>query len=268
MGNETNESIANSLEANEKLLPYMPYLLQDLWALGSSIDKIILAISELQLSNSNIKVLDLGCGKGAVSIKVASKFGFNVDGIDAMKKFLKDARCKAREYGVSHFCNFIEDDIIDYTKMEHDYDIVILASLGGIFGSNSQTIEILRNQIKSGGFILIDDGYLKKGNSINRKGYEYYRNYETTLAELSVFNDQLISQISTTDISREINNEYLELIGNRIKELSIKNPQLEKDLHNYLDVQKEECEILDIEIEGMLWVLKIKLIQYPHLYYY
>jgi 2-polyprenyl-3-methyl-5-hydroxy-6-metoxy-1,4-benzoquinol methylase len=70
------------------MLPYIPYLLQDLWALGSSVEIILKVIKELELPKS-AKVLDLGCGKGAVSIQIASRFGFHVTGIDAMEHFFR-----------------------------------------------------------------------------------------------------------------------------------------------------------------------------------
>ena len=41
MMNESGQSVADSLETNVNMLSFMPYLLQDLWALGCSIDQII-----------------------------------------------------------------------------------------------------------------------------------------------------------------------------------------------------------------------------------
>lgn len=111
MSGRTEQSVANTLEVDKRLLPYMPFLLQDLWALGSSIDYIIDVVAGLNLPYDQTKVLDLGCGKGAVSIRIASKFGFQVVGIDAMTVFLEDARKKAMDYNVSHLCRFINQDI-------------------------------------------------------------------------------------------------------------------------------------------------------------
>ncbi len=89
-----------------------------------------------------------------------------------------------------------------------------------------------------------------------RKGYEHYRNYEKTVQELTFFNDRLFTEISTTEVSRKINDEYLKVIENRCMKLINQNPELEKDLKNYFDLQREECDILNSELEGMLWVLK------------
>ncbi len=180
MNDKSQKSVANSLEVEEHLLQHMPYLLQDLWALGSSVDQILDLIGTLPLSSDSVKVLDLGCGKGAVSVKIASNFGFDVVGVDAMTEFLKDAYKKSSEYQVSNLCAFIEQDILTYMIEKHSFDIVILASIGGVLGSNEDTIKKLRTQVRSGGYILIDDGYLKRGEVLRRKGYEHCRNYKKT----------------------------------------------------------------------------------------
>ena len=256
MRDTLQQSVADALEVDKKLLPYMSYLLQDLWALGSSVDQILHLLSTLPLSPDTAKALDLGCGKGAVSIQIAWKFGFDVVGVDAMPEFLKDAHKKSSEYQVSDLCTFIEQDILTYVIDEHDFDAVILASLGGIFGSNRNTIKKLRTQVRPGGYIVIDDGYLKRREVLSRKGYGHYRNYEKTVEELTVFNDRLFTQIPTTEVSIKINDEFLKAIENRSIELVAQYPELEKDINSYLDVQRKECDILNSELEGMIWVLK------------
>ncbi|MEN8194738.1 MAG: class I SAM-dependent methyltransferase, partial [Bacteroidota bacterium] len=232
------------------------YLLQDLWALGSSVDQIIDAVDTFNLHTPSVKILDLGCGKGALSVRLASKYRLKVVGIDAIPEFLDYAIEKAVEYNVSHLCEFIEDDILEFTSVEHDFDIVILASLGGIFGSLKDTIERLRSQVNQNGYVIIDDGFLKNKDILNRKGYSHYCNYKNSIKELMSFNDILIEEINTNEVSKEINHEYLEVIEKRSKELIDKHPELEKDLNEYIQLQKEECEIIETEIEGTIWVLR------------
>ncbi|RQV98859.1 MAG: class I SAM-dependent methyltransferase, partial [Calditrichaeota bacterium] len=92
MTNQSEKSLLNSLEVEKKLLPHMPFMLQDLWGLGSSVDEILEMTRTLHLDSGNTRVLDLGCGKGAVSVQLASNFGFRVTGIDVMPAFLEEAR--------------------------------------------------------------------------------------------------------------------------------------------------------------------------------
>lgn len=255
MNDELKKSVANSMETETKMLPYLPYLIQDLWVLGSAIDQILSGIESLKLPNDTT-VLDLCCGKGGVSVQIAQKFGFKVTGVDVMSEFLDIAKNKASEYQVSHLCEFIRQDVHGYVKNPHHFDLVILGAAGSVFGSIKSTIGILRSQVKQNGFIFLDDGYLKNVDRIDRKGYEYCLNYKDSKVALLSYNDKIIAEINTSEVSQSINYEYQRLIEKRGAELVIKHPELEKDIRKYINEQKEECDILDSEIEGMLWIIQ------------
>ncbi|MBA4311776.1 MAG: hypothetical protein C0417_04005 [Chlorobiaceae bacterium] len=252
----SEKSIADSLEVNKRLLPHMPFLLQDLWVLGSSADQIIEVVGSLKSLSPLKKILDIGCGKGAVSIQLVARYGFQAVGIDAMSPFLEEAEKKGSERNVSHLCQFINQDIREYVSNDHDYDLVILAALGGIFGSFQNTIAKMRTQVHSGGFMIIDDGYLKKGNHLNRKSYGHYKNYDNTIWELTFFGDRIINQVDTSEVSKNINREYLDLIKRRGEELISKHRELKKDINDYIRLQEEECDVLENDIEGALWVIR------------
>ncbi|MBD3378333.1 methyltransferase domain-containing protein [candidate division KSB1 bacterium] len=255
MTSKTNDSIAESLEVHESLLPLMPELLQDLWALGCSLSTILDMLARHSLSPS-MHVLDLGCGKGAVSISIARQFGCKVDGIDAFEPFIAIAREKALEYQVQQFCQFIRADIRDFCQEKHDYDVVILASLGGILGTWPQTIEQLRNQVHSGGVILIDDGFLKNIDKSSRKGYEHYRPHDQTLKALTCFGDQVIDEQDTSDLSAEINKEYLEKMQKRSNLLIQQHPEFESACKKYIQDQADECDFLDHHVAGTAWLIR------------
>lgn len=64
------EKLVKSLTAEyAELIPYLPYLLQDLWELGTSPKAIIDMIQKHIKVSEKTKVLDLACGKGAASIQ-------------------------------------------------------------------------------------------------------------------------------------------------------------------------------------------------------
>jgi len=256
MADHTEQSIADSLEADKSLLPHMPFLLQDLWAMGSSVEYILDILGAAGFSPEKTHILDLGCGKGAVSVQAASRFGFRATGVDAMEAFLEIAREKSREYDVSHLCSFIKKDITEYVSGEHEFDLVILASLGGILGTLSETVARLRTQVRSGGYIFIDDGYLRNANSMNRKGYEHYRNHADSIKELTVNNDLVVKEVNTTEYSSKINADYLNVIEQRAQELVERYPDLKDKIQTFVKLQAEECKVLNDHLEGVLWLIQ------------
>ena len=60
MSDRINNTIAESLEVDNLLLPYMPFLLQNLWALGSSLDLIIEMVEDINFPVKTIRVLGSG----------------------------------------------------------------------------------------------------------------------------------------------------------------------------------------------------------------
>ena len=256
MSINTKQSISDSLEVDPLLLPHIPFLLQDLWALGSSVDLIIDVLKPLNLEASQTTALDLGCGKGAVSVQLTLQFGFHVLGIDAMLPFLEDAITKARSYNVTHLCKFEQQDIHKYILDDHQFDIVIFASLGGLLGTFQETIGKVRHQVRHGGYIIIDDGYLKKGDRFHRKRYEHYRNHSETIRELTTFGDCILNEISTTELSELINKEYLQAIEKRGRELVACKPELKSFVDEYVSLQVEECQVIAEKIEGALWLIQ------------
>jgi len=257
MSENVPESVADSLETDSSLLPYMPFLLQDLWALGTDVESIIRAIDSLGLtSSSQLNVLDLGCGKGALSIRIAMRFGYRVFGIDAMAPFIEDAIDKSRQHNVFHLCTFKQQDIFQFLKTGPQFDMVIFASLGGLLGTFQETVRKLRQQVRDGGYIFIDDGYLKKGDRLNRKGYAHYRNHDKTVEELTCYGDRLIDEISTAEATERINKDYLQIIRKRGKELVKLKPELKSTIESYIALQVEECRIIEEETEGALWVIR------------
>jgi len=114
-------------------------------------------------------------------------------------------------------------------------------------------LETIKTLLKN---YALDDGYLKNRKVLNRKGFEHYRNHKKTVQELIVFNDRLFVEIPTTEVNREICDEYLRVIEKRAIELIEKHPDLKNNLKSYLALQKEECDILKNELEGVIWVIK------------
>ena len=128
------ESVVTAMDGSEsKLFPFLPYIFQDLWEIGASPEVIIELVHKHTKNHSDLKVLDLGCGKGAVSIKLANEFKCKCVGIDAVKKFIKEANEKAKEFGVDDFCRFEVADIREKVKELTHFDIIILGAIGPVF---------------------------------------------------------------------------------------------------------------------------------------
>src|SRR4030042_3477142 len=164
---ELKKSILESLDAFEAdLFPYIPYILQDLWEIGAD-PSIMLALIKDNITRKKLKILDLGCGKSAVSIYIARHIDCTVKGIDGLSAFIESAKDYAEKFNVHDKCNFVVGDIRIMIKNIKGFDVVILGAIGPVIGNLQTTLEIISKSLNREGYVLLDDGYIADESQVN-----------------------------------------------------------------------------------------------------
>lgn len=253
------KEVAASLETTPEVLPFIPELLTDLWELGSFPERIVEILRMVKLPPKTTRVLDLGCGKGAVSITLAKELGFQCLGIDAFAPFLKAAEKIAAEKGFSGMCRFEFGDIREAVKTARNFDVVVLASVGSPWGMLDQTVGTLRRTVRPGGYLLIDEGFLAESAKNDQANYEYLVPHGLALKQLTAHGDRLLREviIPTAEL-QAMNNRYTELIRQRAAQLTKRHPEAADLLWEYVQNQERECEILESTYVGAIWLLQIE----------
>lgn len=253
------ESVLSAMDcADRDILTYLPYILQDFWEIGSDPDVIINLIKKHLSNTYNPKVLDLGCGKGAVSIKIAKHLNCECYGIDAIPEFISYSASKAEEYGVGDWCRFEVGDIREKVKNLGKYDVIILGAIGQVFGNYVETLSILNNNLNDGGIIIIDDGYIENESCFKHEHVFSKIELKNQMSEAGM---QLIDEvIASGDESAPANydTEYNNLVK-RCQELSIKYPNKAEIFSSYCNQQKIEYEFMKTEIKCATMVVKRKI---------
>lgn len=104
--------------------------------------------------------------------------------------------------------------------------------------------------------MVIDDGYLKNEESVDRAGYSHYTSHDSTIRLLLSHGDKLISEINTDEETKNINSEYLKLIKTRAKEIIDEEPTAEKMITEYIRGQEEECKFINENVSGAAWLIQ------------
>lgn len=246
------DKLAKSLSAEStELIPYLPYLLQDLWELGSSPQDILELITRHLHVAEQTWILDLACGKGAVSVYLARELGCRVKGIDLISEFIAVAAQKAQEFGVGDLCEFVVGDITETVEMERDYDLVIYGAVGDVLGDWRTTITLLKKTVKKGGYIIIDDAY----------GYDQSDpKYLTREQWLNLFREagvRLIDEkICSEDELGKLTAAQQALITKRANELKQRIPEKADLFDSYIQSQQVECDELRNDISGVTFLLQ------------
>lgn len=253
---DIDKCVIESLDGDDiDLLPFIPYILQDIREIGADPKEINHLIKNNIQNIKELKVVDLGCGKGAISVAIAKAFGCTVYGIDAIPQFIDSAKEYAKEQGVEQLCRFIVGDIRLLVSELCSYDIAVLGAIGSVFGNEYDTFSKVRKVLNPRGYLIIDHGYLPNGSSLNYEKCcfqsDFYKHIEHAGFEI------IEERIMVSDNIEESNTVIFNAIEKRVNELIQKFPEHQKILNEYITAQKDENKILENELDCGTWLLKL-----------
>lgn len=239
MKNSKKEAFQSSLDlTSDELEGYIPELLQGLWELGSMPEYIIELIDRNGLGE-NKHIIDLGCGKGAVLVKLAKQFDISAVGVDLVPEFIEEANRYAEAGGVADKVTFKTEDIQDTLKACAKQDILIYGYDSEVLGDLTDTLKELTKCIKADGYImlefmfaaqvaegLVDEDGMK--NSIEQSGL------------------RILDRIDwDKDALKQSNVRNTEIITANVERLIFQNPDKEAIFREYLENQIDECEEME-----------------------
>jgi len=240
------ESVVRAMDgADTALFPFLPYIFQDIWEIGSSPEVVTRLIQAHCRDYSNLRLLDLGCGKGAVSIRAAAALRCRCLGIDAVEAFVAEARAKAAEYDVDSLCQFEVGDIREKISSLSGFDVIVLGSIGPVFGDYLATLTTLSRCLKPDGTFIIDDGYFEDDSPhthpmIGKKGEIRRQIKEAGMTLVDEF-------IFRGDEIEESDEDLFAKLKARCFELAAQYPGQKKLFLDYIKRQVEENKILETE---------------------
>jgi len=252
---ELNREIARSLEATPELLPFLPKLLADVWALGSSVEIIVDLLRQVGINDSG-RVFDVGCGKGAAAVSLAKENGCHVYGIDGFEPFIAEARTRARDAGVAELCTFECGDMREAVLHARDYDAAIYAAHSSELAGRP-CVEVLRQCVRHGGYILIDDGFLADGVDSTPPGYEGLLPRDGIVAALTAHGDRVVREVTQSPETWHADeNRIVDSIRRRAETLAVLHPQAAGPINEYVRLQEREYATLKAIHIPATWLLQ------------
>jgi cyclopropane fatty-acyl-phospholipid synthase-like methyltransferase len=246
-----DESVAMAMECQDvALVPFLPYILQDFWEIGTP-PKIVMHFIQKHCRNySMLHVLDLGCGKGAVSVQLADVLKCHCYGIDVIPEFIETSKEKAWEYGVETLCQFEVGDIRWKIDTLGTFDVIVLGAIGQVFGNYCTTLTRLLKHLTAEGIIIINDGYIDDSSTFQHHGI---LSHQELLNQIGQTGMELIDEY----IGKPTNSaEEFENLQKRCKELMTISPEKTDLFENYIQIQAAEYNILENEIICSIMVIK------------
>ena len=247
--------VAAALDATPDLVPHLAELLADLWELGSSPPLIASWLGELGLPPGTTRVLDLGCGKGAVSLTLARDLGFHVHGVDLYEPFDREARHRAAEWGLTSLCRFEGGDLREVVRTAEGYDVVVYASVGAL-GRLDDCVRALRGCVRGGGYLLIENGYLAPG-AAPAAGSGNLADHDESHRRLTAHGDALLREQALDPAEmRAIDERYIRSISARAEALAKARPADADLVRGYVERQRGAASAWERSSVSATWLLQ------------
>ncbi len=251
------ECVVLSVDGSDKgLYPFLPYILQDVWEIGSDPGVIAELIAGCFKKRRRPNVLDLGCGKGAVSIEIAKRLRCTCYGIDAIPEFIRIANEKADEFGVKDLCTFEIGDMREAVPTLPVFDVIILGSIGPVFGNYRATLSALKKNLGPDGILIIDDGYIEDNRDYEHPSIMKRRDI---LDQIRASGMRVISErIMNRDEIKKSDELIFGKLKRRCLELIEKHPDKRTLFEDYLVKQVEENDVLENRVVCATMVVRMK----------
>ena len=108
------------------------------------------------------RVLDLGCGRAELALRIIERFGSTVIAIDHSPYMLDAARERAQWTGALGRLHLDDTDIRDFRADPETFHCTVMLDSGGVPGGMAAICQKLRGWTRAGGNVLIGVGYWKK----------------------------------------------------------------------------------------------------------
>lgn len=250
--NKLLASIAYSLDSPPELAPHFDRLFGQLASLGAMPRPSVALIAPFIGSGKATRVLDAGCGKGAIGVALAKRLGCRVFGFDAYPPFVEAARRATERAGVQPLCRFERNTAEAFFTRPHRFDAAVMLNLWPVGRASGA----LRGAVRPGGVYLIDDATLDVAHrdahrfdgaptpdgaarTIERMGDAVLRVYRPTPSLIARRNASLYRRI--------------EVAANA---LAKEQPKLRSAVRDLLARQREANTLLTGPLRSTLWAVR------------
>lgn len=239
MENSQKETFQTSLDlTSDELERYITELLKGLWELGSMPEYIIELIDRNGLGG-NKNIIDLGCGKGAVLVKLAKRFDIRAIGVDLVSEFIEEANKYAETAGVAGKVTFKTEDIRDTLTTCSKQDLLIYGYDSEVLGDLASTLKQLQKCIKADGYIVLEFMFAAQLS----EGMVDEDEMKKSIEQSGLF---IVDRIDwDRETLKQSNVRNTEIIKENVERLTSQNPDRKAIFQKYLENQMDECEALE-----------------------
>jgi len=119
------------------------------------------ALSHLELHSDSL-ILDVGCGRARVLLDLIEQNGAQGIGVDPHSGAMDHANAEALHRGLGERAELKQQDFTREEFQEQKFDLILCIGSSHAVGTSSEAIEAFAGLLKTGGHLLLGEGYWKQ----------------------------------------------------------------------------------------------------------
>jgi len=119
-------------------------------------------VLDLMPLDASSLVLDLGCGRAELALRIIERFGSTVVAVERSSYMLDAARERAEWTGALARLHLDDIDIRAFRADPETFHLSVMLGAGGIDGGMAGICRALAGWTKPGGYVLVGEGYWKQ----------------------------------------------------------------------------------------------------------
>lgn len=108
------------------------------------------------------RILDIGCGKAELGLRIAERCNGSLTGVDPNVAFLAEARSRAAALGLDRRFSALETTAAEAHLPERSFDLACCVGSTHAFGGLMETADALGRLAVPNGLLLMGDGYWRR----------------------------------------------------------------------------------------------------------
>ncbi len=238
---------AASIDLPPTLLPFAGDLFGWLDALGSTPRRVVNMLARAGIDDRH-RIIDLGCGKGAVGVDAAARLGCRVVGVDAIAPFVDSARVLARFRGVADLCRFA---VADQARATGRFDAALSIGVMPL----DRAAALCRPRVQPGGVYILDDVVrLQRVTAARGLGAPTLREARAMLERDGDRIEECITP-SPSETAR-LNARTFRMLEVGATRVGVHHPRLRPALRAFLARQRDANKVLVGPLRPTLWLIR------------